>query len=76
MSTASVETNASIAWRAVLATLPLGIAVVPWGMLTGALAIEIGLSVLQAQALSLLVFAGAAQLSATSLIAAGASPYR
>ena len=60
--------------RAVLDTLPLAIAVIPWGVLTGALAIQIGLSALQAQLMSLLVFAGAAQLSAMSLIAGGASP--
>lgn len=58
---------------AVLDTLPLAIAVLPWGVLTGALAIQIGLTVLQAQAMSLFVFAGAAQLSAMTLMPLGAS---
>ena len=40
--------------------LPLCLAVLPWGVLTGALAIQAGFSLAQCQALSLLVFAGAA----------------
>ena len=54
-------------------TLPLAMAVIPWGILTGALAIKIGLTPLYAQLLSLLVFAGAAQLSAMTLMSGGAS---
>jgi len=54
-------------------TLPLAIAVIPWGILTGALAIQVGLTPLQGQLMSLLVFAGAAQLSAMSLISGAAS---
>lgn len=64
-------------WRLSLAacldTLPLAIAVIPWGILTGALAVQVGLSPLQAQLLSLLTFAGAAQLSCLTLLGAGAS---
>jgi len=60
--------------QAVLDTLPLAIAVVPWGVLTGALAIQIGLTPLQGQLMSLLTFAGAAQLSAMTLMSASASP--
>ncbi len=61
-----------MALRAVADTLPLCIAVIPWGILTGALAIQIGMSPLQAQLMSLLVFAGAAQLSGMTLIASTA----
>ncbi|MFT6099764.1 MAG: 4-azaleucine resistance transporter AzlC [Arenicella sp.] len=53
--------------------MPLSLAVIPWGVLTGALAIEAGFSAFQAQLMSLIVFAGAAQLSAIALIAAGSS---
>ena len=53
--------------------LPLCLAVLPWGVLTGALATQAGFSVAQSQALSLLVFAGAAQLSAMTFFAAGAA---
>jgi len=59
---------------AVLDTLPLAIAVIPWGILTGAISIQIGLTPWQAQLMSLLVFAGAAQLSGLTLMAGGASP--
>lgn len=51
-------------------TLPLCIAVIPWGILTGAIAIQVGMTPLQAQLMSLLVFAGAAQLSGMSMMAA------
>lgn len=57
--------------RAIVDILPLSIAVIPWGILTGALAIQAGFTPLQAQLMSLLVFAGAAQLSIISLSAAG-----
>jgi len=53
--------------------MPLSIAVIPWGILTGALAVQAGFSFVQAQLLSLLVFAGAAQLSCITLLTAGAS---
>ncbi len=52
--------------------LPLAIACIPWGVLTGALAIQAGFTPLQGQVMSLLVFAGAAQLSALSMHTAGA----
>lgn len=61
----------SVFWPAVAAILPLSLAVVPWGILTGALAIQAGFSVMQAQCLSLLVFAGAAQISGISMIGTG-----
>ncbi len=57
--------------KAVVAILPLSIAIIPWGVLTGALAMQAGLSLVQAQCLSLLVFAGAAQLSGISMMATG-----
>ena len=73
MST-SVVSPRQLAWQAILAIIPLSISVVPWGVLTGALAIEAGFSPYQAQFLSMAVFAGAAQLSAITMTAAGASP--
>lgn len=63
----------ALACQAIVDTLPLSIAVIPWGILTGALAIQAGLSPLQAQLMSLFVFAGAAQLSGITLFAAGSS---
>lgn len=57
--------------QAVIDVMPLSLAVIPWGILCGSLAIEAGLSAWQAQLMSLLVFAGAAQLSGVNLIGAG-----
>ena len=51
--------------------LPLAIACIPWGVLTGALCVQAGLSPLQGQVMSLIVFAGAAQLSALTMIGSG-----
>ncbi|OED45088.1 branched-chain amino acid ABC transporter permease [Endozoicomonas sp. (ex Bugula neritina AB1)] len=58
----------SIHMSAVLDILPLAIAVIPWGILCGSLAIQVGLTPIESQLMSLLVFAGAAQLSALSII--------
>jgi len=49
--------------------LPLCLAVIPWGILCGSLAIQNGFTALETQAMSLLVFAGSAQLVAIELIA-------
>lgn len=65
------SSSTSLFAEAVLAVLPLSIAVIPWGVLTGALAIQSGFTALQAQCLSMLVFAGAAQLSGISMVASG-----
>ncbi|WP_426370577.1 AzlC family ABC transporter permease [Pseudocolwellia sp. HL-MZ7] len=51
--------------------LPLSIAVIPWGILVGSYAIEVGLTSLESQGLSMIVFAGAAQLVALGMIKAG-----
>ncbi len=52
--------------------LPLAISVVPWGILCGTISVDIGFNFWQAQAMSMFVFAGAAQLSAMALITSGA----
>ncbi len=54
-----------------IAMVPLSIAVIPWGLLAGSYAIESGLSPLESQALSAILFAGSAQLVATGMIKAG-----
>lgn len=55
------------------ASLTLGVAVGVFGAVFGVGAVSAGASVLQACAMSLLVFTGASQLSAVSVIAAGGS---
>lgn len=57
--------------QAIIDVIPLSLAVIPWGILCGSLAIEAGLSAWQAQLMSLLIFAGAAQLSGINLMGAG-----
>jgi len=56
-------------WKGQLDMLPLNLAVVPWGILCGSLAVQNGFSPWEAQLMSLLVFAGSAQLVAIELIA-------
>ena len=58
-------------WKGVLAGMPLSIAVIPWGILAGSYAIDAGLSQLQAQAMSAILFAGSAQLVAAGMFKAG-----
>ena len=62
-----------MALKGLVDMLPLNLAVIPWGILCGSLAIQRDFSVLEALLMPLLVFAGAAQLVATELIASNAS---
>ncbi|MEM8532392.1 MAG: AzlC family ABC transporter permease [Chloroflexota bacterium] len=52
----------------VKAILPISLGVIPFGLISGVIAIEVGLPIVAAFAMSLLVFAGAAQLVAAQLI--------
>lgn len=61
-------------WLGVRGELPILLGVVPFGMIYGASALSAGLSPLQAQAMSAIVFAGSAQFVLTQLIDAGAEP--
>lgn len=75
---ADPEPHPHPAWRArfrggVAAALPLLVGVVPFAMVFGATARAQGWSVLEAQALSMVLFAGSAQLAVLSLVAGGAS---
>ena len=56
-----------------VASLPLSLAVAPWGLLAGSMAIEANLTPWQGQGLSAIVFAGAAQLVAIGMLKGGAS---
>ena len=57
--------------KGALTILPLTIAIVPWAMLTGSLAIELGFDPMQSQALSGIIFAGAVQLAVMGMIQTG-----
>ncbi len=62
-----------IAWReGVQAALPTLFGLGAWGMVVGGAMVKGGLTVLQASAMTLVVFSGAAQLASLPLIAAGA----
>ncbi len=58
--------------RGAVAVLPLSLACLPWGLLAGSLAVDAGLTPLQSQGLSTIVFAGAAQLVAIGMFKGGA----
>lgn len=59
--------------RGAIAVIPLSLACAPWGMLAGSMAIDAQFTPLQAQGLSAIVFAGAAQLVAIGMVKSGAS---
>lgn len=73
MNENSTSASLRLSIRAVLDTSPLAIAVIPWALLTGALAVQAGFTPAQSMFMSFFVFAGAAQLSAITLTNAGAS---
>lgn len=50
---------------------PLNLAVIPWGVLAGSMAVETGLDFWQSVAMSAMVFAGAAQLVTLGLLNSG-----
>ncbi len=60
--------------RGFAAMAPLWLGVIPFGVAYAVIARDAGLSVLETQALSTLVFAGSAQVSAAGLFGAGAGP--
>jgi 4-azaleucine resistance transporter AzlC len=57
-----------------LATVPLWLGAVPFAIIYAASAVAAGLTPAQTIAMSLLVFAGAAQFTAVGMVAAGAAP--
>lgn len=59
-------------WAGVRAELPILLGVVPFGLIYGITAVGAGMSLAAAQATSVIVFAGSAQLVVAQLIAAGA----
>lgn len=59
--------------KGALDMLPLSLAVLPWGILFGSLAVQRGFSWLEAQALSAITFGGAVQIVAIELMADNAS---
>lgn len=58
-------------WKGVLAEAPILLGVAPFGLLYGALAMDAGLGMPAAQAMSSILFAGSAQLIAVKMIGTG-----
>src|SRR5512139_2603570 len=63
-----MRSNRSSFWAGVRAESPLLISVFPFGMIYGALALNAGLSVSEAQSMSWIVFAGSAQFITAQLL--------
>lgn len=59
--------------KGVMDIMPLSIAVLPWGILAGSMAINAGLTFAQAFSMSAVIFAGAAQLVSLGLVMSKAS---
>lgn len=55
-----------------LHVLPLCLAVIPWGILAGSMAVDAGLTFAQSVGMSAIIFAGAAQLVTLGLVISGA----
>ncbi|AHG21759.1 branched-chain amino acid ABC transporter permease [Chania multitudinisentens RB-25] len=60
------------ALQGAIAILPLCLAVLPWGILAGSMAIQSGLTAAEGLGMSAIVFAGASQLVAMGMIKTGA----
>ena len=69
----SREASRSVFGRGFVAMVPLWVGVAPFGLAYAVLARDAGLSLIETQALSVLVFAGAAQVSAVGLVSQGAA---
>ncbi|WP_261818224.1 AzlC family ABC transporter permease [Vibrio gallicus] len=68
----TTKSHKKYALKGAIAMIPLSVAVIPWGLLAGSYAIDSGLSPLESQALSTILFAGSAQLVITGMLKAGA----
>jgi predicted branched-subunit amino acid permease len=69
----SYDRHDPVAWRAGVQTgLPTLFGIAAWGMVVGVAMVKSGLTVWQASAMTLVAFAGSAQLASLPLIAAGA----
>lgn len=74
MAVGAVPSTPQVAfWRGVLASLPVSVGIVPFGLITGIAGIKAGLNTMEVTLMSGLVLAGAAQLVALQLMGAGAS---
>lgn len=69
---AVAERRRAAFWRGILAVAPALVATGAWGLVTGVAMVQAGLTTVQALGMSLLVYAGSAQLTALPLLVAAA----
>ena len=62
------DTRSDFFWSGVRAELPLLLSTFPFGLIYGALALRVGISPVAAQAMSSIIFAGAAQIVTSQLV--------
>ena len=68
-----MKTNLKVFFRGVIDVSPLMIPVVPFGLIFGVLAIDIGFTPLETMGMSLIIFGGASQIVLLQLFSGGAS---
>ena len=68
-----MRNNLKVFLKGIIDVSPLMIPVVPFGLIFGVLAIEIGLSPLETMGMSIIVFGGASQIILLQLLSGGAS---
>lgn len=71
MKNSESSSNKHEFWLGASHSIPLCLAVLPWGILAGSMAVSNGISALHSIAMSVFIFAGAAQLVTISMLAAG-----
>ncbi len=69
---AKIDSKPQAFIRGAITVLPLTLSVIPWGILAGSYALEVGLSPIESQAMSAIIFGGAVQLAVLGMLNAGA----
>ena len=68
-----MKSNLNIFFKGIIDVSPLMIPVVPFGLIFGVLAIEMGFSPLETMGMSIIIFGGASQIILLQLFSGGAS---
>ena len=68
-----MKSNLNVFFKGIIDVSPLMIPVVPFGLIFGVLAIEMGFSPLETMGMSIIIFGGASQIILLQLFSGGAS---
>ena len=71
-----MKTNLKVFLKGIIDVSPLMIPVVPFGLIFGILAVDIGFSPLATMGMSLIIFGGASQIVLLQLFSGGASSFQ